>query len=236
MDKKQFDVGIIGGGQLARMLVLKAHEMGLSATSLVESSRDPSALVGHHLVGKPESTSDIKKFFALAKVITFESEFVECQGLLALTGATEKSPGAVIFPRPELMQLIRDRKYQKSLLDQHRIPTARWYSLDEAADINQLLGADLEPAPGQNLSLALSLATGRKTHTTMKPKKQSGSKKSTHFQRLVIKQRLFGYDGLGTKILKTQKELEMFQAELSKENSALLGKETQTPSTYPAKI
>ncbi|MCB0370284.1 MAG: hypothetical protein KDD45_12890, partial [Bdellovibrionales bacterium] len=73
-------IGILGGGQLARMLLIKGHEMGLDLKVLTETPSDPAAQVTSNWTqGSPHNLQDLKSFLKAIDILTFESEFIDCK-------------------------------------------------------------------------------------------------------------------------------------------------------------
>ena len=59
----RFEVGILGGGQLARMMALKAHELGIHLAVFSESPTDPAAQVTQNwFSGSLKSPKNVSKF------------------------------------------------------------------------------------------------------------------------------------------------------------------------------
>jgi 5-(carboxyamino)imidazole ribonucleotide synthase len=72
-------IGIIGGGQLARMLIQQGQKVGFSFQLLCKDENDPAAQVlGRRDItfGDPNKIQDLMQFLPKATHITFESEFV----------------------------------------------------------------------------------------------------------------------------------------------------------------
>lgn len=114
-------VGLLGDGQLARMLCLKGHEMGLDMYVLSDSFDSPAAQVcrsSRVIKGGPKRASDVKAFLKQVDFVTFESEFVS-DSVLPILQASKK-----VFPKAELMELIQDRLTQKQSLENSSLPTA----------------------------------------------------------------------------------------------------------------
>lgn len=114
-------IGILGGGQLARMLALKARQMGLHTIVLSEKISDPAAKVANRWIkGKISSPKDIRKISKICDVITFESEFIPAE-LLGRALATNRT--TKIFPNLDCLGHIQDRLLQKEWLFDHGLPT-----------------------------------------------------------------------------------------------------------------
>lgn len=88
-------VGILGGGQLARMLIQQGQRLGLRMHVLCPGEEDPAALVTRHWhQGSPTKESDLRRFFAQVDVVTFESEFLDALQLQQVAEGT----GTPLFP------------------------------------------------------------------------------------------------------------------------------------------
>ena len=124
-------LGILGGGQLARMMALKAHEMGLPVAVLSEHPMDPAAQVTSLWVrGKLNDPKTIEAFLKSCRLATFESEFMDAR-LLEKARKKTKTP---IFPRPREMARLQDRLTQKQLLVRSRIPTAEFHAVADESE------------------------------------------------------------------------------------------------------
>lgn len=118
---RKFQVGILGGGQLARMLCLKAHEMGVPTAVLSASAEDPAAQVTRNWIqGSPSDLENLTSFLSLVSVATFESEFMDVE----LLTKANVSAQTQFYPSISHMALWQDRWSQKSALKKAKIPTA----------------------------------------------------------------------------------------------------------------
>lgn len=132
MSQKRSVVGILGGGQLARMLVLSAHRLGIQCKIMSSSKNDPAAQVTSEWTkGDIKSLDDVKKFSRDVDIITFESEFAGTDILEFL--AKEKK--TKIHPSPSIMMKLQDRLTQKELLDQFQIPTSPHGKIEELSEL-----------------------------------------------------------------------------------------------------
>ena len=113
--------GILGGGQLARILALKCHEMGIKPYVLSAHPQDPAPQVTPFFVkGSLNSKKDLKNFLKQVDISTFENEFINPALLHSVSLATNTP----IHPLPKVMNLLQDRLSQKQLLIKQKIPTA----------------------------------------------------------------------------------------------------------------
>lgn len=126
------NIGILGGGQLARMLTLRGFELGLEVHVFSEHSSDPAAQVTRYWhQGKFDSKADVKAFLKDVNVATFESEFADAEMLEEIS----KETGIKIFPQPSLMGKIQDRLTQKELLLSNKLATAEFVKVDSMEEL-----------------------------------------------------------------------------------------------------
>ncbi len=119
-------LGLLGGGQLARMLALKCHDMGIKPYVLSSSVQDPAAQVTSFFVkGSLYSQKDLTSFLKQVDIVTFENEFLDMSLLSKISRNTKTS----VYPAPHTMNLLQDRFKQKNLFTKYNIPTAKFISL-----------------------------------------------------------------------------------------------------------
>src|ERR1700722_6612237 len=98
-------VGMVGGGQLARMTAAAAVGLGATFRVLAGSESESAALVTHDVaVGSPLSLPDLSKFAGECDVITFDHEHVPTEHLVAL-----ESAGVLVRPGPGALQYAQDK-------------------------------------------------------------------------------------------------------------------------------
>jgi 5-(carboxyamino)imidazole ribonucleotide synthase len=124
-------IGILGGGQLARMLALSAHPLGLNVSVLTPLASDPAAQVaGNTLLGSLSDQTDLRKFMGDLTALTFESEFVD------IDKVAECLPKSVyVFPALKTIAQIQDRLTQKRLLDRFQVPTSPWLAVENKKEL-----------------------------------------------------------------------------------------------------
>lgn len=131
----QINLGILGSGQLARMLALKCHTLGIKPYVLGAHSLDPAAQVTTHFIkGDANSKKDLKNFFKKVDCVIFENEFLDSK-LLTEVSINCNTP---IYPQPKIMHFLQDRLSQKHLLKKYKIPTAPFIELQSYKQINKL--------------------------------------------------------------------------------------------------
>ena len=115
-------VGIIGGGQLARMCAAPAAELGITLSVLAEAPDASAALVIPSApVGAHSDVDAVLAFAAECDVVTFDHEHVPADVLAALAEA-----GAVMHPSPEALVFAQDKLEMRTRLTALAIPCPRW--------------------------------------------------------------------------------------------------------------
>jgi 5-(carboxyamino)imidazole ribonucleotide synthase len=125
-------IGILGGGQLGRMLLQSSANFHVT-TYVLESSRDtPAASLCHHF-----TQGDIKDFNAVynfgkqVDVLTIEIENVNLEALFKL-----QEEGLKIYPRPEALKIIKDKGFQKQFYLDNKIPTSAFHLIERKHELN----------------------------------------------------------------------------------------------------
>lgn len=111
-------LGILGGGQLGKMLCLAAKNWGLTVVVLDPSRHCPAASVCDELiVSSFQNPRGIQKLVKRCDVTTLEIEHLHVETLQKLSGA-----GHVIYPQPQILQMIQDKYLQKQRLKNTGFP------------------------------------------------------------------------------------------------------------------
>lgn len=111
-------LGIIGGGQLARMLAIAAQPLGTDVVALERTPHYPASTVATEaLVGDWNSLAPLQDLAARVDVVTLENEFVDA-GLLA---ALEEA-GHTVLPSARTLGLVQDKLIQKQTLQAAGLP------------------------------------------------------------------------------------------------------------------
>jgi 5-(carboxyamino)imidazole ribonucleotide synthase len=133
MNSRRRKIGFLGGGQLARMMILEAHRMGHEAHVFATSADEPAAQVTSHIqVGKLQDIKGLGQFIEKMDWVTFESEFVPPEILESLN----ETHAEKLFPKPEIMHLLQNRLSQKQTLEHFKIPTSAFLSVETPEDLN----------------------------------------------------------------------------------------------------
>lgn len=124
-------VGIIGGGQLARMCAGPAAELGLTLAVLADA-HDASAaqVVRCAPVGDHTDVESVLSFAADCDVVTFDHEHVPADVLAALEAA-----GAILQPAPAALTYAQDKVAMRTRVGELGIPSPRWRAVTSAAQV-----------------------------------------------------------------------------------------------------
>jgi 5-(carboxyamino)imidazole ribonucleotide synthase len=134
-------VGVLGGGQLGRMMAIAARQMGLRIVVLDPSPRCPTAQFADGIV--VGALDDVEAATHLAKqcdVITLDTEHVPADVLDAIHLVTPVRPG------PTVLRTIQDRLVQKTFLDRIEMPQTAWASVETLDELDAALGQLGRPA------------------------------------------------------------------------------------------
>lgn len=134
-------IGILGGGQLGRMLALAAAEMGLSTHIYCPEEMSPAAEVAAHITrGAYEDESALAQFAAQVDVITYEFENVPAKTAAFLNTLKPVRPGVAA------LATAQDRLVEKDFMRANGIATAPYAQIDSLDDLTQALGKMGTPA------------------------------------------------------------------------------------------
>lgn len=123
MEKK---IGIIGGGQLGKMMVQEAKKMGFCVTILDPTKDCPASTIADEvIISNFKDEEKIRELVNKSDITTFEIEHINTEVLKEL-----KKEGHVIYPSPETLEIIQDKSKQKEMLNKNNIPTADWIRVD----------------------------------------------------------------------------------------------------------
>ncbi len=123
-------VGIVGAGQLGRMLALAAVPLGLSTCFLDRSAAAPAAAVAPILVGELEDPAMLAELAARSDVLTFDWENISGAALAPL------EPSIAIRPSAAALEVSQDRLLEKALFARLGVPVAPHAAVDTPADLH----------------------------------------------------------------------------------------------------
>lgn len=123
-------LGILGGGQLGRMLIQEAVNFNIHISVLDPAVNAPCAdLANNFVVGNFNDYQTVLDFGKTVDVLTIEIEHVNIEALEELERLGKK-----VFPTPQALRTIQDKGLQKQFYKANNIPTAPFHLIDNAED------------------------------------------------------------------------------------------------------
>ena len=126
-------VGVIGGGQLARMMIPPAINLGIDLRVLAESN-DSSARLAATVVGDYRDLDVVRDFARAVDVITFDHEHVPMSVLTALI-----DDGVTVRPGPHALVFAQDKGLMREKLSSLGAPVPRWAVVESAESVDEFL-------------------------------------------------------------------------------------------------
>lgn len=127
-------VGVIGGGQLARMMIAPAVELGLDLSVLAEAE-GMSAQLAATAVGDYRDLDAVRAFSRGVDVITFDHEHVPQDVLRALV-----DDGIAVHPGPDALQYAQDKLVMRAKLAELGVPQPDWAAVHTEEELAVFLG------------------------------------------------------------------------------------------------
>ncbi|HEY4898942.1 MAG TPA: 5-(carboxyamino)imidazole ribonucleotide synthase [Candidatus Nanopelagicaceae bacterium] len=121
-------VGVIGAGQLARMMVPPAVDLGISLTFFAGAATESGAQIAPHVVGKLVDTSAVLEWAAQCDVVTFEHELVPQDLIVAL-----ESSGVKVFPRSDSFAYSQNKLLMRQKMEELGLPNPAWQAFNGGA-------------------------------------------------------------------------------------------------------
>lgn len=128
-------VGIVGAGQLGRMLALAGYPIGVRCLFLDRSGDTPGAQVAPSLIGDLEDAAQLAELARRSDVVTFDWENISGSALKPLEKITQVRP-----PRAAL-EISQDRLVEKALFTRLKIPVAQHAAIDSREQLVQAAAA-----------------------------------------------------------------------------------------------
>ena len=228
-------IGVLGAGQLALFLNIKAQELGFKLLTLHPSNKTPAGLISSYpqsktnadasldsaphpswIQGDPRNQKDLRQFLKKVDILTFESEFFSAELI-------QKAKKQTVLIRPSLKNLknMQDRWLQKKLLVQHGFPVLDFTARDNIIKTDSS-ACKKAPAPKAEKirakQKAFSLSKAEKIRFKQESEKicvslNKGEKRAAlldiweKWGPFVLKKRQGGYDGCGTFIFKSRQDI-----------------------------
>jgi len=124
-------IGLLGGGQLGRMLLQAAIDLDFEISCLDPDMEAPCHLMAKQFVqGSLQDFNTVYSFGQSYDVISIEIEHVNVDALERL-----ENEGKLVYPQPHILKMIQDKRLQKQFFKEHGFPTADFILIDSAEEI-----------------------------------------------------------------------------------------------------
>ena len=124
-----FKLGILGGGQLGKMLLFDTRKFDIQTYVLDPSEEAPCKIACNQFFqGDLMDFDTVYNFGKKVDVLTFEIELVNLDALVKL-----EEEGLPVYPSPKTLKLIQNKGIQKDFYTQHNIPTAPYTRFEKTA-------------------------------------------------------------------------------------------------------
>ncbi len=128
---QQINIGILGGGQLGRMLIQNAINLNLTISVLDPDKNAPCRhLVKKFTQGNLNDYDTVYDFGKDKDLITIEIENVNVEALKAL-----EKEGKKVYPQPHIIEMIQDKGLQKMFYQRNNIPSPDFFLVDNKKQI-----------------------------------------------------------------------------------------------------
>ena len=125
-------IGILGGGQLGRMLLQAAVNYPVETFVMENDPECPAAHLCHHFIkGSITDFDDVYNFGKGLHAITIEIENVNVEALEKL-----EMEGVKVYPKPSALKTIKNKILQKQFYKTHQIPTSDFIITNNVIEVN----------------------------------------------------------------------------------------------------
>ncbi len=128
-------VGILGGGQLGKMLVQAGSKLGYPLHILEKNKDFPTPQIWPHVIyGDFTQYEDVMAFGSEMDIITVEIEAVNTRALHDLVAQGKK-----VYPQPDILDTIKDKGLQKDFYQESGFPTSSYILVQDKAEVLELI-------------------------------------------------------------------------------------------------
>ena len=133
--QKTLTIGIVGGGQLGRMLTFSAKKLGFNVIVTDPTPQSPAGQVAdQQIIGGYKDEKATKELAKLSDILTVDAEFVNDEVLEKIAKS-----GKPVHPSPQTISIIKDKLKQKQFLKKNKISTADFISVETKKDIEKAI-------------------------------------------------------------------------------------------------
>lgn len=124
-------LGILGGGQLGKMLVAKTNQWGLNTFILdPDENCSTASQCTTFIKGDFKHYDDVYAFGKQVDILTVEIENVNTEALIQL-----QKEGKTVYPEPQILQIIQDKGLQKEFYTKHQLATSDYILFENKSEI-----------------------------------------------------------------------------------------------------
>ena len=131
-----FRVGVIGGGQLARMMIEPALAMGLDIKVFAENEGSSAAMAATQ-IGDYTNVAEIREFAKTVDVITFDHEHVPLNVLETL-----EAEGVSVQPPSKALKFAQNKLHMRVRLTELGLPMPAWAEIKTAEELDTFISAN----------------------------------------------------------------------------------------------
>lgn len=129
------NIGIVGGGQLGRMMTFEAIKMGFNVFVIDPTPNSPAGQIAtEQIVADYKDEKAIRRLSSMVDVLTFEIELANSDVLYDL----QKS-GVKVHPSPKTLDIIKDKLKQKQFFKKYKLPVSEFIEINNKDDIKKAI-------------------------------------------------------------------------------------------------
>lgn len=133
-------IGIVGGGQLGRMLALAGASLGLRIDIYCPDKDSPAFdVAANHMVADYDDEAALSAFAARVDRVTYEFENIPAKAMAALCA------GVLVLPPAQSLQVSQDRLIEKTFLRDLGVPVGFFAAVDNVSDLRKILAEVKQP-------------------------------------------------------------------------------------------
>lgn len=132
---KNFQLGVLGGGQLGRMMIQEAVNYDVQIHCLDPDPHAPCLdLATSFTLGSLKDFDTVYNFGKNKDVLTVEIEHVNIEALEKL-----EAEGVKVFPQPKILKMVQDKGLQKTFYQENNIPTPPFHLIENKSELQSFL-------------------------------------------------------------------------------------------------
>lgn len=128
-----YTIGILGGGQLAKMTAMEARKLGLNVFVLDPDISCPASMVSNIIAGKITDPEKLSQLNLVADTITYEIEHIDTQPLKGLINPDK------IMPSLQILQTLQDKYSQREFFQKKGIPVPYFKQIEDISELKECI-------------------------------------------------------------------------------------------------